>query len=33
MVENNPHKISTMGQGGSLAGITDASDFPHTGLI
>jgi len=33
MVENNPHKISTMGQGGSLAAITDASDFPHTGLI
>ena len=33
MVESNPHKISTMGQGGSLAAITDASDFPHTGLI
>ena len=35
MVENNPHKISTMGtaDGSSLAAITDASDFPHTGLI
>ena len=33
MVENNPHKISTMGTGSSLAAITDASDFPHTGLI
>ena len=32
MVENNPHKISTMGRG-TLAAITDASDFPHTGLI
>ena len=33
MVENNPHKVSTMGTGSSLAAITDASDFPHTGLI
>jgi len=33
MVENNPHKISTMGTGGSLAAITDGSDFPHSGLI
>ena len=35
MVENNPHKISTMGtaDGSSLAAITDSSDFPHTGLI
>ena len=33
MVENNPHKISTMGTGNSLAAITDGSDFPHSGLI
>ena len=33
MVENNPHKVSTMGTGSSLAAITDASDFPHSGLI
>ena len=32
MVEHNPHKISQMGTG-TLAAITDASDFPHTGLI
>ena len=31
--EQNPHKISTAGTGTSLAAITDASDFPHTGLI
>ena len=33
VTENNPHKISTMGTGTSLAAVTDASDFPHTGLI
>ena len=33
VTENNPHKISQMGTGTSLAAITDASDFPHTGLI
>ena len=32
VTENNPHKISTMGTG-TLAAVTDASDFPHTGLI
>ena len=31
--EQNPHKISTMGTGTTLAAVTDSSDFPHTGLI